>query len=84
MSKKREEGQDHNIKRKQANWISHVLRRNCVVKHVVEGKIFGRGGRGRSKLLLDDLKEKRRYWKCKEKPLDRTLWKKPFGEAMDM
>jgi hypothetical protein len=32
----------------------------------------GRRGRGR-KRLLDDLKEKRRYWKLKEEALDRTL-----------
>jgi heme exporter protein D len=26
------------IKRTKANWIGHVLRRNCLLKHVVEGK----------------------------------------------
>jgi hypothetical protein len=45
---------------------------------VIEGKLEGRiemtGRRGiRSKQLLDDLKEKRRYWKVKEEALDRTL-----------
>jgi hypothetical protein len=28
----------HTIKRK-ANWIGHILRRNCLLKHVIEGKI---------------------------------------------
>jgi hypothetical protein len=38
------------------------------------------GRRGRScKQLLDDLKEKRRYWKLKEEALDRTLWRTRFG-----
>jgi hypothetical protein len=24
-----------------ANWIGHILRRNCFLKHVIEGKIEG-------------------------------------------
>jgi hypothetical protein len=33
------------------------------------------GGLGRKcKQLLDDLKEKRVYWKLKEEALDRTRW----------
>jgi hypothetical protein len=26
------------IKRRKANWIGHILRRNCLLKHVIEGK----------------------------------------------
>jgi hypothetical protein len=60
------------------------LRRNCLLKHVIEGKLEGRiemmGRRGRRrKQLLDDLKEKRRYWKLKAEPLDRTVWRTRFG-----
>jgi hypothetical protein len=40
----------------------------------------GRWGR-RRKQLLDELKEKRRYWKFKEEALDRTLWRSPFGRG---
>jgi hypothetical protein len=70
----------HTIKRRKANWIGHILRRNCLVKHVIEGKLEGRiemtGRRGRRrKQLLDDLKERRRYWKVKEEALDRTIWR---------
>ena len=32
----------HTIKRRKANWIGHMLRRNCLLKHVTEGKIDGR------------------------------------------
>jgi hypothetical protein len=32
----------HTIKRRKANWIGHVLRRNCLLKHVIEGKLEGR------------------------------------------
>jgi transposase len=35
--------------------------------------------RRRRKQLLDDLKEKKRYWKLKEEAPDRTLWRTRFG-----
>ena len=38
----------HTIKRKNANWIGHILRRNCNLKHVIEGKI-GSDGKTRKK-----------------------------------
>jgi hypothetical protein len=38
----------------------------------------GRRGR-RRKQLLNDLKDKRRYWKLKEEPIDHTLWRTRFG-----
>jgi hypothetical protein len=56
----------HTIKRRKANWIGHILRKNCLLKHVIEGKLeervqmTERRGR-RRKQLLDYLKEKRRY-----------------------
>jgi hypothetical protein len=30
------------IKRKKAKWLLHILRRNCLLKHVIEGEIEGR------------------------------------------
>jgi hypothetical protein len=27
------------VKRREANWIGHILRRNCLLEHVIEGKI---------------------------------------------
>jgi hypothetical protein len=30
-----------NNKLGKANWIVHILRRNCLLKHVIEGKIEG-------------------------------------------
>jgi hypothetical protein len=29
----------HTAKGRKAKWIGHILRRNCLPKHVVEGKI---------------------------------------------
>jgi hypothetical protein len=62
------------------------LRRNCLLKHMIEGKLegrietTGRWGR-RCKRLLDVLKENRRYWKLKEEALDHTLWRTCFGRG---
>jgi hypothetical protein len=72
----------HTIRRRKANWIGHILRRNWLLKHVIERKLEGRiettGRRGRRrKQLLDNLKEKRRYWKV----LDRTVWRSRFGRG---
>ena len=50
----------HEIRKWKVNWIGHILRRNCLLKQVIEGKIkrevevTGRRGRRRMK-LLDDL-----------------------------
>jgi hypothetical protein len=76
----------HTIKRRNANWIGHILRRNCLLKHVIEGKLEGRiemteRRRRRRKQLLDNLKAKRRYWKLKEEALDRILWVTRFGRG---
>jgi hypothetical protein len=31
----------HEISKRKANWIGHILRRNCLLRHVIEGKIKG-------------------------------------------
>jgi hypothetical protein len=49
----------HEIRKRMADWIGHILRRNCLLKEVTEGKIKGqievtrRRGRRRKKLLHD-------------------------------
>jgi hypothetical protein len=32
----------HAIKRRKVNWIGHIFCRNCLLKHVIEGKLEGR------------------------------------------
>jgi hypothetical protein len=72
----------HTIRRRKADWIGHILRRNCLLKHIIEGKITGRRRRGRRrKQLLNGLKEGTRYWKLKEEAQDRTLWRSQFGRG---
>jgi len=67
-----------------ADWIGHILRRNCLLQGVIEGKINGgievtrKRGRRRRK-QLDDLKERRGYSHLKEEALDRTMWRARFG-----
>ena len=76
----------HEIRKRKANWIEHILRRNCLLQRVIEGKIqggievTGRQGRRRRK-LLDDLKERRGYCHLKEEALDRTTWIARFGRG---
>ena len=28
----------HEIRKRKANWIGHILRRNCLLKHIIEGQ----------------------------------------------
>ena len=73
----------HEISKRKANWIGRILRRNCLLQRVIEGKIkegievTGRRGRRRRK-LLDDLKKRRGYSHLKEEALDRTMWRARF------
>ena len=76
------------IKSRKAYWIGHILRRNCLLKGIIEGKIEGRvevmGRRGRrSKQLLDVLREKIAYGRLEEEVLDRTCGELVLEEAVD-
>jgi hypothetical protein len=75
----------HDIRKRKANWIGHILRRNCVLKQVIEGKIKGgiegtsRRGSRRKKLLAD-LGDRRGCCHLKE-ALDRIKWRNRFGRG---
>ena len=68
----------HAIRKRKANLIGHILRRNCLLQQVIEGEIkrqievTRRRGRRRKK-LLDGLKDRRGYCQLKEEALDRTM-----------
>ena len=67
----------NNILRRKANWISHILRRNCLHNDVIEGQMSEVKGAGRRKTQpLDDLRNKRRYWELKEEAEDRKRWRR--------
>jgi len=78
----------HEISKWKANWIGHILRRNCLLQRVIERKMKGgievRGRRGRRRRkLLDDLKERRGYSHLKEEALDRTMCRAYFGRGFE-
>ena len=64
------------IKLRKTICISHILRRNCHLKHVLERKTEGKGRRRRRHTeLLDGLKERRRCLNFKDKALDGNVWR---------
>jgi hypothetical protein len=74
----------HEISKRKANWIGHILCRNCLLQQVIEGNI--KGGIGvtgrrvrRRRKLLDNLKETRGYSHMNEEALDRTMRRARFG-----
>ena len=74
------------MKRREANRIGAILRRNWLLKRIIEGKIEGRievtRRRGRRlKQLLNDFKETREYCKLKDEALDRSVWRTCFGRC---
>jgi hypothetical protein len=76
----------HEIRKRKANWIGHILRRNYLLQRVTEGKIqrktevTGRQGR-RCRKLLDDLNGRRGYSHLKEEALDHSMWRARFGRG---
>jgi hypothetical protein len=49
----------HELRKRKANWIGHILRRNCLLKQIIEGKIKG------------EMEVTRRRWRRRKKLLDR-------------
>jgi hypothetical protein len=76
----------HETRKRKANWIGHILRRNCLLQRVIEGntqegiEVTGRQGRRCTK-LPDDRKERRGYSHLKEEALDCTMWRACFGRG---
>jgi len=78
----------HEVSKRKANWIGHILLRNCLLRQVIERKIKGGGGievtgrrERRRRKLPDDLKERRVYSHLREEALYRTMWKDRFGRG---
>jgi hypothetical protein len=77
----------HEIQKRKTNLIGHILHRNCLLKHVIKGKVRGemelkrRLGR-RCKKLLYDLRDRREYSHLKEEALDCTMCRNRFGKKL--
>ena len=72
------------IKRRKSYWICHILRRNCLLKRVIEGSKEGEiEVTRRRKQLLDYLKEKTGYWTMEEAKLDHIHWRTLFGRGYE-
>jgi hypothetical protein len=74
----------HEIRKWNANSIGHILRRNCLLKQIIERKIKGemevtRRRERRRRKLVDDLKDRRGYCHLKGEAVDRTMLKNRFG-----
>jgi hypothetical protein len=65
----------HTIKRRKANWISQILRRNCLLKQITKGKICGTGKRGRRR---KELRKRKDTGNWKEEVPEGTLWRTHF------
>ena len=50
----------NNNLRRRANWIGHILRRNCLLHNVIEGQMTEEKGVRRTQ-LIDVLRNRRRY-----------------------
>jgi len=69
----------HVIKQRQANWIGHVLRHDCLLKTVLEGKIEGKRTRGKPRrkmldLLMEQGDKKISYQELNRRAEDRIQW----------
>jgi hypothetical protein len=76
-------------KRRKTNWIGHILLRNGLLNFIIKRKrkggvevMGGKKGR-RRKRLLDELKERRTFWKLKRETLDLTVWRTCLGRRYE-
>lgn len=64
------------VRRRQRNWIGHVLRGNSLFRDVIEGKLEGKRTRGRRRIdLLSELKGGCSYQELKIRSWDRQKWR---------
>jgi len=69
----------HVIKQRQANWIGHVLRHDCLHKTVLEGKMEEKRTRGKPRrkmldLFMEQEDKKISYQELKRRAEDRIQW----------
>ena len=68
-----------NILSKKSNCIAYSLRENCLLHDAIEGQMTEVKGVGRRRIqLLDDLRNRRKYWELKEEAEDKKRWRLQF------
>ena len=67
----------HEIRKRKANWIGHILRRNCLLKQVIKGNI-----RGRWKWQEDEEEDVRSYWITLRTGEDILIWRRRLWIAL--
>jgi hypothetical protein len=68
----------HEIRKRKVNWIGHILRRNCLLQRVIEGKIQ----RGEYKWQEDKEEEVGSYWMTLIKGHDTLIWRRKLWIAL--
>ena len=64
------------ILERKKRWLGHILRGESLVKEVIEGRLEGKRGRGKSRIMmLDDIKADETYEKIKRRAMDRECWR---------
>ena len=64
----------NNILRRKANWVGPILRRNYLLHDGILGQMTEvKGEGGRKTELLDDLRNRRRYYRLKEGAEDKKM-----------
>jgi len=71
------------ITKRRANWIHHILHKNCLLKCAIEGTIHRKIEvmERQCKQLTDDLKATRVYWKLKKEAPDALCGEYVFGRG---
>ena len=64
------------IKKRKANWLGHVMRRDCLLRDAIEGTVEGKRMRGRRRVqLMDDVRAGRKYCDIKNLAQNRDAWR---------
>ena len=62
----------HEIRKRKANWIGHILRRNCLLQRVIAGKIKGGGGKWQE----NEEEDVGSYWLTLRTGEDTLIWRR--------
>ncbi|KAI5738445.1 hypothetical protein M8J77_007179 [Diaphorina citri] len=65
------------IKKRKRSWLGHILRRDCIQRRIMEGRIEGTRSRGRKKFgMLTDILKGRTFEEIKDEAQDRERWRR--------